>query len=253
VQTDNSQWKKYGLASLFNFDDDSNSIYLKALRYISSQWGSGVDGSGEVQWKRLAQELENNNSNLKSKLNNWLKKHIGMSINLLPSIERKKKDADDDRYYDYIDFFAFIPLGSKTKLNHYQVGFGISQLIPIIFSSYFYKDRYIFLEQPEAQVHPALQSEIADVFIESAMKRGNTFIIETHSEHLIRRIMRRIRDTSKGNDKQNAITPDDVSIIYVEKKGGQSVVKTIGLDENGELKDRWPGGFFAERYDDIFS
>ena len=124
-------------------------------------------------------------------------------------------------------------------------------------SAYASKNAVIAIEQPELHLHPALQSEIADVFIETALKENkNTYLIETHSEHLLLRIMRRIRETTNDElpDGKTPITPNDVQILFVmpneDKK--ESIIKKISLRNNGELKDRWPGGFFEESFSEIF-
>lgn len=64
------------------------------------------------------------------------------------------------------------------------------------------KKRLIAIEQPELHIHPRLQAAIGDLFVESIQKNGHRFIIETHSEHLILRLLRRIRETEKGKLRQ---------------------------------------------------
>ena len=104
------------------------------------------------------------------------------------------------------------------------------------------------MEQPEIHLHPALQAELGDVFIEAALgERQNTFILETHSEHLILRLMRRMRETYLHKDTGlPPITPVDVSVLYVEPDGPRSIVREMPLNELGELVKSWPGGFFEE-------
>jgi predicted ATPase len=80
-----------------------------------------------------------------------------------------------------------------------------------------------------------------------------TIIIETHSEHLILRILRRIRETGEGQLYDGiAITPDDVSVCYVCQEDGQSVPRTLRIDDQGEFIDKWPKGFFEERAGELF-
>ncbi|MDK2069860.1 DUF3696 domain-containing protein [Aliarcobacter butzleri] len=147
-------------------------------------------------------------------------------------------------------------LRTDTTVSHRDIGVGISQVLPVLVSAYASKNSVIAIEQPELHLHPALQSEIADVFIETAKENNNTYLIETHSEHLLLRIMRRIRETTNGElpDGVTSITPNDVQILFVmpneDKK--ESIIKKISLRNNGELKDRWPGGFFEESFSEIF-
>src|SRR2546427_12376514 len=85
---------------------------------------------------------------------------------------------------------------SNTPVSHRDVGIGISQVLPVLVEAYGAENQIITIEQPEIHLHPALQAELGDVFITSALgDQRNTFILETHSEHLILRIMRRMRET----------------------------------------------------------
>ena len=110
---------------------------------------------------------------------------------------------------------------TKTEVSHRDVGIGVSQVLPVLVMAYASSNRIIAIEQPEIHLHPALQAELGDVFIESALgENKNTFIIETHSEHLILRIMRRMRETAEGELKEGSkVPPNDVCILYVDQPG----------------------------------
>ena len=108
---------------------------------------------------------------------------------------------------------------------------------------------HVSIEQPELHLHPALQAELGDVFIESALgERKNTFILETHSEHLILRIMRRMRETHRRRLRPGLppVRPEHVSVVYVERNGDRSAIREMPVNERGELVKAWPGGFFEE-------
>ena len=116
------------------------------------------------------------------------------------------------------------------------------------------------IEQPELHLHPAQQSELGDIFLKAALPAGETrnqFILETHSEHLILRIMRRIRETHLGKlpKEKNLppVRPSDVAVLYVEKEGPRSIVREFPLNERGELVKAWPGGFFEEGLREMLS
>ena len=142
-----------------------------------------------------------------------------------------------------------------TEVSHRDVGIGVSQVLPVLVSAYASKDRFLAIEQPEIHLHPALQAELGDVFLESALGgNDNTCLIETHSEHLLLRIMRRIRETSTGSlpDGMPDIRPDDVMVLFVEADGPQSIIREMPLNDRGELIRAWPGGFFEEGLREIF-
>lgn len=142
--------------------------------------------------------------------------------------------------------------GKGTPLTLCDVGFGLSQVLPILVQSVIQGNDTVLIEQPEIHLHPKMQTELGDFFIENSKKKQ--FIIETHSEHLLLRIMRRIRETTAGTvtDSKLTLTPEDVSILYVEPKNGQSMVMEMPLNENGELVKAWPGGFFEEGMKEMF-
>jgi hypothetical protein len=143
-----------------------------------------------------------------------------------------------------------------TVVSHRDVGIGVSQVLPVLVHAYApVQGRLTAIEQPEIHLHPALQAELADVFIEAAFVDpeepgpANTYVLETHSEHLILRVLRRIRETAEGSlpaDK-TPIHPSDVAVLYVEPDKNGSRVIEIPITEDGEFGRPWPQGFFAER------
>lgn len=136
---------------------------------------------------------------------------------------------------------------SNTVVTHRDVGIGITQVLPVLVMAYASKGKIIAMEQPEIHLHPALQAELGDVFIEAATgERGNRFILETHSEHLILRILRRIRE--------RRLHPDDIAVLFVEPLAGRgSRIVELRVDEEGDFIDDWPGGFFEESYREKFA
>lgn len=140
------------------------------------------------------------------------------------------------------------------KLDFADVGSGISYVIPVLVSLWG-ADRS-WIEQPELHLHPAAQCELGDVIIR-AFNRGRFSVIETHSEHLLLRVLRRIRQTSRGplanDDPELKCHPEAVSILYFEPlQDGSTTVRPIRLSRGGDFMDRWPQGFFTERDRELF-
>ncbi len=124
-----------------------------------------------------------------------------------------------------------------------DVGFGVSQVLPVLVQSY-YAERSgtVIFEQPEIHLHPSVQSQLADVFIDAARTQGVQFLIESHSEHLLRRLQRRLAE--------GVVTAGDVALYFVEYGPDGSVLRELELDETGNIRN-WPDGFFGDDFSDI--
>jgi predicted ATPase len=145
---------------------------------------------------------------------------------------------------------------SNTVVSHRDVGIGVSQILPVLVSAYASQNQIVAIEQPEIHLHPAIQADLGDVFLQSALgENRNRFLIETHSEHLLLRVMRRMRETSEGTLPNGVpkVIPSDVALLYVEIDGPRSIVREMPLNDKGELVKAWPGGFFEEGLREVFS
>jgi len=160
---------------------------------------------------------------------------------MLSSMDRERKQE-----------LSLLDSRSGVEVNHRDVGFGISQLIPILTACLGSKGKLICIEQPEIHVHPGLQAELADLFIESAMKRGNQLLVETHSEHVILRLLRRIRENAKKAKGKRTLSPQDVAVLYVDTDANGCFIKEIPITPDGEFGIPWPNGFFTERFKEVF-
>lgn len=130
------------------------------------------------------------------------------------------------------------------RINLADVGFGASQVIPVVVQSMLAKeDSLVIIEQPELHLHPHAQAVLADLFIKHS-REGVRFLLETHSEHLILRLQRRIR--------KQIISPSDLFVIYVTRRDGESRCHPLQMDEEGDFIDDWPEGFFEEGFKEMF-
>ena len=180
-----------------------------------------------------------NNPELLDKVNNEFKRFgTDYELKLSPYMKDKSKTSE-----------VFVPeLFNKSTgvaASFRDVGFGFSQVLPVIVQSMLSKEKTLLIEQPELHLHPALQAELGSLFAQCIKEPcKNCFIIETHSEHLILRIQKLIR---KGQ-----LTPDDISVIYIDKGTEKSNCLPLRLDNEGDFIDEWPDGFFEEGYKEIF-
>ena len=144
--------------------------------------------------------------------------------------------------------------GLRVQMS--DVGVGISQVLPVVVAT-LAPDRpgITGIEQPELHLHPRIQVELGDLFAHRAQDDG-VLLIETHSEHLLLRLMRRMRQTSDGALPNGAseLRPEDINVLFVEidPRDDQTLVREMPLNERGALVEAWPGGFFEEDLKEIF-
>jgi hypothetical protein len=139
-----------------------------------------------------------------------------------------------------------------------EVGAGISQIIPVVVAAVEGRGSLTLVEQPELHVHPALQVGLGDLFIDAITRshERQAMLIETHSEHIMLRLLRRIEEKSRGDSSDESatsqLTPELVSVMFVEQVDGEVRTTRLRIDETGEFVDQWPHGFFEERAGELF-
>ena len=125
-----------------------------------------------------------------------------------------------------------------------DVGFGVSQLLPVLVLLYYVPaGSTVLLEQPEIHLHPAVQSGLADVLIDAYKVKGIQTIVESHSEHLLRRLQRRMAEEELDPEK-------DIALYFCELRKGTSKLTTLELDLFGNIQN-WPEGFFGDEFGEI--
>jgi predicted ATPase len=136
---------------------------------------------------------------------------------------------------------------SRRWANFADVGFGIGQAFPVLVEGLRTPEGAMFLvQEPEIHLHPDAQLHMAD-FLVSLARNGRRVVVETHSEHLLLRIRRRMLAKATSRSR---IAPSEVSIVYVAKDTeGASSVRTLSVDELAQITD-WPEGFMEEATDE---
>ncbi len=233
---------------------------LQALRDSMSEadrWKTGL-----AAWDALNQD-----SKLVEKTNHYMKK-----LALGYSLRRSKDGKNEIKLYDE---------SHKIYVQLSDVGTGISQVIPVLAGALENSRQLFAVEQPELHVHPAVQVALGDLFIDGIKNSNRTMLIETHSEHLLLRLLRRVRETNVRNSKKyewrqssmpplhremsevairdaenqdsknHQLTPDDLSIVYVlpTSEGVEFIPLTV--TDDGDFDGPWPEGFFDERVGEL--
>lgn len=120
-----------------------------------------------------------------------------------------------------------------------DVGFGVSQILPVIALCYYVPDHsIIIIEQPEIHLHPRVQSELADVFIDAIKVKKIQIILESHSEYLLKRLQLRIAQEKLDNSS--------VSLYFCETQNGNSHIAPLDVDSYGVVRN-WPEDFFGDQ------
>lgn len=124
-----------------------------------------------------------------------------------------------------------------------DVGFGVSQILPAIVLCYYAPaGSIIILEQPEIHLHPAVQAGLTDVFIDAVKTRKIQIIFESHSEHLLKRLQRRIAEKT--------ISPDETALYFCETEKGESKLTPLSVDLFGNIQN-WPREFFGDQFGEM--
>jgi len=234
----------------------------------SSDWYNGT-----AAWEYLRDFDNPKSKQLISNVNDWLSSsdrlalpyEVSRSVRL---VEYKElEDIHDQAEQLTHEVNLKLKLFSKEKkpiyLDFSGVGAGIIQVIPILVAGLLH--RRIHIEQPELHLHPKMQADLTDFFIglvkgdasfveSSSSPYDHVSIIETHSEYIALRLLRRIRETTHSDimPKRLKLTKEDVTFYYFDSDGKTTNIKKLGVTDDGEFSDRWPQGFFPEREKELF-
>jgi predicted ATPase len=167
------------------------------------------------------------NSHLRKQVNEWLERfQLNVSVEKVEDFIHRLRVKQNDLDLDITD-----------------VGFGISQVLPVIIQGFLsHENSLTLIEQPEIHLHPKMQADLADLFIDIVIpkktkKASKYLLIETHSEYLLKRLRRRISD---GSLSQKNVA---IYLINPEKEGSGAIIKKISIGQYGEFE--WPVDFYG--------
>ena len=238
----------------------SNAQYVGPLRAIPprgflyervgriTSWADGLAAWDLLLADRLT---------LVERTNVWLKR-LGAGCQVVVQ-QLIAEDADEEEgaegHVDKSVRRLLLDTGAGSFVLPSEVGAGVSQIIPVVVAALDGRSGLALVEQPEIHVHPAVQVGLGDLLIDAVTREGSrrTLLVETHSEHLILRLLRRIRETTEKDlvEGAPAFAEDKLSVLYVESGPDGVRIRRLRVDERGEFKDRWPKGFFAERMEEL--
>ena len=217
------------------FREDPKRIYRDTENEIRD-----VGSKGENLSTILLRESEKDNGLLEA-VSKWIKKNYGYTLEISSTIS------------GYFNILLVDENGVKSNIM--DVGYGISQVLPIVtqlIRSSFIENRpflekhdeIVLIEQPELHLHPAAQANLAELIVYSIKAKENQrVLIETHSEHLIRKLQVLVA-------RKKYLTPEMIAIYSVERNdNGQAVVTKMELNDMGRFLTKWPSGFFDKSHE----
>lgn len=240
-----------------------------------SAYGDWYDGT--KAWYTLAGQQS---GNLAKWVNAWMQNQFGFRLRAEPMRETLRRELEAQLTVNLDDTDLDVVLRSMNRnstlgvitlctedgvtVTSRDVGVGYSQLLPVVTAAFITERKsnlngIRIFEQPELHIHAKLQATLADLLIQKSeqfdLEDYNVpqFLLETHSEYLLLRLMRRIRETKKGiNPTGPKLSSEDVVLHRVWMEDGETRVSEMPLDEFGNLTVEWPDNLLEISYRETF-
>lgn len=264
VTNKNSNWQH--IEPLRHYPERSELVFEPSYSNLSTLQLNSKD-----IWKIITLD---DATELRNRINEWLSDPNKLNTPYKIEVNKFYKEDPENKgrilENDYITKLEFLDIRKNTLVSPRDMGLGVSQVLPILASCYFSapittgddvlkSTNSIYIEQPELHLHPKQQCELADEFIMASKgdknKQKKKLYIETHSEHLLLRIMKRLRHSAESKISKDGplyITPDDICLLYVDNADNCAFIRELKLDCDGTLLTPWPHGFFEEGYNERF-
>ncbi len=173
---------------------------------------------------------------IEERISAWLRE-----MDLAYSFLIKRTNRQTDRDFDVL--IQKCPDSAQVTLA--DMGYGLSQFLPVLVHCYYApKGSTLILEQPGMHLHPKVQSQLADLLIEVITERNLQILVESHSEHLLNRLQRRIAEEK--------ISVDKTALYFCRNDNGVSNIERLKIDEFGNIAN-WPENFFGDEMGDLFA
>ena len=200
-------------------------------------WGNkAVDALLSARVRQLTTAYNGKKVSIEERISKWLQKlELAHSFSLIP-----KGSLDDNNYEIRIR-----KTPNSTEVTLADLGHGVSDLFPLlVHCCYVPEGSTLILEQPGIHLHPKAQDDLADLFLEVITERNLQILVESHSEHLLTRLQRRVAEKQIGQD--------DVALYFCRNTDGESTIERLEVTESGDIKN-WPEDFFGDVMGDMFA
>lgn len=193
----------------------------------------GIDGhyTRFVFDNKRDESIEGYNKTLTELCDHWLCKEMNLA---------KKVSFTKDRSQLYR---IIITNNDNLEVDLRQMGFGLSQILPIIVQGFLTPiGGTLIVEDPDVHMHPKVQGDLVDIFIDLT-KHGRKVLIETHSDHIVTRLRRRIAEKE--------ISSEEYNVSFVENNEDASVYSKVSITGNGAFDKELPEGFLDAQQNDL--
>lgn len=200
-------------------------------------WGNkAVDALLSARVRQLTTAYNGKKVLIEERISKWFQKlELAHSFRLIPI-----GDLDDNNYEIRIQ-----KTPNSAEVTLADLGHGVSDLFPLlVHCCYVPEGSTLILEQPGVHLHPMAQADLADLFLEVITERNLQILVESHSEHLLTRLQRRIAE------KQ--IDQDDIALYFCRNTDGESTKERLEVTKSGDIKN-WPENFFGDVIGDMFA
>ena len=200
-------------------------------------WGNkAIDALLSARLRQLRTSNKKTGVSIEDKISKWLRKmELAHSFWLGPS-----GSLDDNNYEVRI---RKSPNSAQVTLA--DMGHGLADLLPLlVHCCYVPEGSTLVLEQPGVHLHPMAQAQLADFFLDVIAERNLQILVESHSEHLLTRLQRRIAEKKIAEDK--------MALYFCRNNDGASTIERLEVTESGEIKN-WPENFFGDVMGDMFA
>ncbi len=204
----------------------------------SDRWGDKtIDALLSARVRNLKTSHKKEDVPIEGRISDWLQK-----MDLAHSFSLNWIEAQGSKTYEV----RIQKTQSSPLVTLVDMGYGLSQFLPVLVLCYYAPEgSTLILEQPGIHLHPMVQSQLADLLIEVVNERNLQILVESHSEHLLTRLQRRI--------VEEKIAADQTAFYFCRNNDGASTIEKLDVDEaSGDIKN-WPENFFGDVMGDMFA
>ena len=201
------------------------------------RWGDkAIDALLSARVDKRTIQREEKEISIEDRISEWLRE-----MDLAHSFILERTGSPSEKNYDV----RIQKREHGPKVTLADMGYGLSQFLPVLVLCYYApKGSTLILEQPGIHLHPKVQSQLADLFIEVVTERKLQILVESHSEHLLNRLQRRIAEEK--------ISVDKTALYFCRNDEGVSKIERLKMDEFGNIAN-WPENFFGDEMGDLFA